>query len=57
MDKKIRFRKGLYRSFLGVDIFFGVLTLIFLFAFPPIGLVGMPLKQRISSGCMVVRIM
>lgn len=40
MDKKIRFRRGLYRFFLGIDIFFGVLTLIFLFVFPPIGLIG-----------------
>lgn len=40
MDKKIRFRRGLYCFFLGIDIFFGVLTLIFLFVFPPIGLIG-----------------
>ena len=24
MDKKIRFRKDLYRFFLGIDIFFGI---------------------------------
>lgn len=40
MDKKIRFRRGLYRFFLGIDIFFGVLTLIFLFVLPPVGLIG-----------------
>ncbi len=40
MDKKLRFRRGLYRFFLGIDIFFGILTLIFLFVFPPIGLIG-----------------
>lgn len=40
MDKKIRFRKDLYRFFLGIDIFFGILTLIFLFVFPPVGLIG-----------------
>lgn len=40
MDKKIRFRRGLYRFFLGIDIFFGILTFIFIFVFPPVGLIG-----------------
>ena len=40
MDKKIKFRKGLYRFFFGIDIFFGLLTLIFIFVLPPVGLVG-----------------
>lgn len=40
MEKKIKFRKGLYRFFLGIDIFFGILTLIFIFVLPPVGLVG-----------------
>ena len=40
MDKKVRFRSGLYRFFLGIDVFFGILTLIFIFVFPPVGLIG-----------------
>lgn len=40
MDKKVRFRKGFYRFFRGIDILFGVLTPIFLFVFSPVGLIG-----------------
>ena len=50
MDKKERFRSGLYRFFLGIDVFFGSLTLIFIFVFPPVGLIG--IAVTVMSQCL-----